>query len=272
MRHIKIEFTPLTNELRDILIASLADEGYEGFEETEAGLLAYIPEDDYNYITIDELARQNGIKFTVEVIEPVNWNETWEKNFDPVIVEGFCTVRADFHNIPVNTPYEIIITPKMSFGTGHHATTQLVMEGMKEIDFKNKKVLDFGTGTGILAILASMLGAKEVVAIDNDEWSVANSIENASCNNISNVSISLGELTSVPEQEFDIILANINRHILLDNMTALYRYLVSGGTLLLSGLLQADEEIIKTPAIDNGFEYQCTTIKGDWIAIKFVKK
>src|ERR1044071_5770418 len=158
----QVSFTTADTGQKEILIALLGEEGYEGFEETNEGLNAFIPHDLFNEQVLKDIAASYSLSFTRQTIEKRNWNEEWERNFQPVIVDDFCTVRAAFHKIEVATSYEIIITPKMSFGTGHHSTTFLMMRSMKGLDFKSKKVLDFGTGTGILAILAELLGAAEV--------------------------------------------------------------------------------------------------------------
>jgi ribosomal protein L11 methyltransferase len=217
-----------------------------------------------------EKIEEMGYAFTENRIQPQNWNAAWEAGFSPVIVPGFCTVRADFHE-PVNdTPYEIVITPKMSFGTGHHATTRLMMAAMRGMDFNAKRVLDFGTGTGILAILASKLGAREITAIDNDEWSVENSLENVAANGAQNISVLNGSLEiteGVPP--FTIILANINRHILLQYLQQMKAIIVDGGELLLSGILQEDEQIITQAALNVGFRRAAISTEGDWIALKF---
>lgn len=271
MNYIQLHCIIADAGTKDIIIALLEQEGFEGFEETEAGLLAYIPEPEFKKDGIDELFGPFGVSYTIQTIAPKNWNEEWEKNFEPVVVEGFCTVRADFHEKNVDTPYDIIITPKMSFGTGHHATTRLMMQQMKGIDFKGKSVFDFGTGTGILAILGEMLGANDVIAIDNDEWAYENSKENLQRNNTTYVKVSQGSITDIVARQFDIILANINRHILLEYMSNMYNLLKPGGTILMSGLLKEDVEIVKPAAIESGFTPIQTDELNNWVVLKFVK-
>jgi ribosomal protein L11 methyltransferase len=270
MRYIKVLFLVRDVTLKEILMAQLSEINFEGFEETDAELLCYIPETEFDKQELTTIADGNGIKFTTEVIEPKNWNEEWERNFEPVIVKDFCTVRADFHTMAVTTPYEIIITPKMSFGTGHHATTQLMLEQMRHLNLTGKNVLDFGTGTGILAIMAEKLGAASILAIDNDEWSVENTVENAERNHCSHLTVKQGslEITTAP---FDIILANINRHILLHYMADLYKLLPTGGTILMSGLLVNDKDIITGAAGNMGFTYIEVKEQNGWIAILFGK-
>lgn len=271
MDYIDVCFFTADEAKRELLIAELAEMNVSGFEEKDDALHAYFEQVNFNEQDINNAALRHDLKYTFENISEQNWNTTWESNFQPVIVEDFVTVRADFHDLIVKTPYEIRITPKMSFGTGHHATTQLMMMQMKNIDFKNKSVLDFGTGTGILAILAEMLGANDVIAIDNDEWSYNNAIENVERNNASNIKVKLGSLENEPDRNFDIILANINRHILLQYMTDMYKQLKADGILLMSGLLAEDESIIVNAAKDAGFIHRETSALNNWIALFFEK-
>ncbi len=272
MNYIKITIATESSEKKELLIALLSDGGYEGFEENEKELLAYIAENAYNEAELKDMLLMVDASFATETVAPRNWNEMWETDIQPVIVDGFCTIRTHFHKIEVETPYDIIITPKMSFGTGHHATTQLMMLGMKDIDFENKSVLDFGTGTGVLAILAGMLGATDITAIDNDEWSVSNATENMIRNNRERVAVARASLEDIPKRQYHIILANINRHILLQYMTDMYELLFDGGLLLMSGLLTDDEEIVTTAAKAAGFAEQYITERNGWISIRVVKQ
>ena len=245
MQYIKATFQTSSQEVCDILIATLSDIGYEGFEENGEELYAYISEATFDKELLENSITMPGVTYHVEIIPPQNWNALWESNFQPVIVDGFCTIRAHFHEIEIDTPYEIVITPKMSFGTGHHATTQLMMSQMRDINFSMKSVLDFGTGTGILAILAEMLGSKDLLAIDNDEWSVENALENIGRNNCREISVVKGSIEDIEGKDrFDIILANINRHILLNHMKNLFDGINTNRLLLMSGLLSDDKEII----------------------------
>jgi ribosomal protein L11 methyltransferase len=268
MNHCRISFYTQDEELRGRLIAVLDEAGFTAFEETDHALLAFIPQDRRAAIDLDQILPAGSPRREESVIEPENWNAVWEASFEPVIVPGFCTVRAHFHKLNPDTPHDIVITPKMSFGTGHHATTRLMMEAMRDLPFRGARVLDFGAGTGILAILAAQLGAGQVLAIDNDEWSVDNARENVAANEAGIVEIRQGSLEAASAGEpFDIILANINRHILLRYMEDMHRLLVPGGSLLLSGVLAADEEVITNKAILSGFKKQRVTRGGDWIAI-----
>lgn len=272
MRHVKIAINTSEGNDRDMLIALLAESGFEGFEENEETLYAFISEHEFDNAATTDLLAPLQIGFTQEFIEPQNWNEMWESSFQPVVVDGFCTIKAHFHNQPVDTPYTIVITPKMSFGTGHHATTQLMMMAMKEIPFAGKSVLDFGTGTGVLAILASLLGASHVLAIDNDSWSVENATENAGRNQTNNIDIFQASIEDIEPYGYEVILANINRHILLAYMETMYQRMEHNGVLLMSGLLVDDEIIIKTAAQDAGFIVGNANTLNGWLSIQAVKK
>lgn len=255
-----------------MLIASLAAAGCSAFEEQEAALLAFYPESEDNEDLVRSIAGEYEQEYERREIPPQNWNASWESSFEPVVVPGFCTVRAAFHQPATDTPYEIVITPKMSFGTGHHATTRLMMQAMSELDLSEKAVFDFGTGTGILAILAAMLGATRVVAIDNDPWSVENAVENVEGNRQQTiVKVGEGSIEEAGKDRFDVILANINRHILLQYMSEMASAINPGGTLLLSGILTGDEEIIVEAAAGVGFVKQERLQEKDWIALRFTR-
>jgi ribosomal protein L11 methyltransferase len=257
-------------DLRSILIARLSAIGYDGFEETETALKAYIQEEDFNEELINNLFSQYSLSYSKSVVKKQNWNRLWESNFEPVQVDDFVGVRAAFHPPFANLEHEIIITPKMSFGTGHHATTWLVMQLMREVDFKGKTVFDFGTGTGILAILAAKLGATRVRAVDNDDWCVENASENILVNSCDNIDI---EKVSVVEsnETYHIILANINRNIILDNIGVMVNILVPGGDLILSGLLVSDETDILAACATMRLVHRATVEKNGWIAIRLYR-
>lgn len=231
------------SQKKEILIALLADAGFEGFEDQPGLLIATTTISEPEDLVSDIL---KDFTWSVHLIPEKNWNTEWESNFHPVILEEFCTIRAGFHQISVNTPYEIIITPKMSFGTGHHATTWLMMHQMREIQFSDKTVLDYGTGTGVLAILAEKMGASAITAIDIDDWSIENSRENIAENLSGKIQLLKGDITQVIGK-FDVILANINRNVLLQNMNSISEKLLPGGMVLLSGILAGDfSELIKS--------------------------
>lgn len=240
--YVEISFSPgtATNEM---LLAALAGAGFEGFEEREDCLHAFILEEEFDETLARRIADSFQEDFTLRIIQPINWNEAWEAGFEPVLVGEFAAIRAHFHPEVPGVRHEIIITPKMSFGTGHHATTYLMIDAISGIDFNGKAALDFGTGTGILAILAEKCGASRVVAIDNDEWSISNARENIATNGCNRIELLMGDTARV-HGTFDIILANINRNVILDNLDVLVSQLASGGTLLLSGLLVEDEHAI----------------------------
>lgn len=273
--HIQITFSDLQPEQQEVLIAHLAEAGFEGFvqgdsfgTENEQELKAFIAEKNYDKELLQELAYKYQVDFTEEVIPEQNWNSSWETNFQPVIVDDFVAIRADFHTPVKGVELEIIITPKMSFGTGHHATTLMMVQQMRAIGFDGKSVFDFGTGTGILAILAEKLGAKEVTAIDNEDWSIANAAENMEKNACRKIRLEMNDhFTGV--QKYEIILANINRNVILENFSALYGHLAQGGILLLSGLLAPDEEVILQIAGSYRLKLSARAEQNNWICLRF---
>lgn len=251
------------------LIALLTDAGFDGFEQTADSLLAYTA-DDSNLALLKEICASFSCSCNTETLPVQNWNAVWESNFEPVVIPGFCAILAPFHEAVAGVPYEIRIMPKMSFGTGHHATTSLMLQQLQTMEVAGKKVLDFGAGTGILAIMAAKLGAAEITAIDNDEWAFENCLENAAANG-AELLVQQGSLEVVGTQQFDIILANINRHILLKYMTALQQRLLPGGQLLLSGILTEDEPVITEAAQKAGFSFKSKKEKSNWLCICFTK-
>ena len=267
MNYKQVSIAVDTSEVSDILIALLSEEGFEGFEQQENVLIGFIAADVFDENCLSETLRPFNLGFSISDIPKTNWNREWEENFEPVIVDEFCTIRAHFHKIVVSTPYEVVITPKMSFGTGHHATTQLMVSMMGQMDFKRKSVLDFGTGTGILAILARKLGADEVVAIDHEDWACENAMENIQRNDAGNVEVYCGSLDKVDGKSFDLILANINRNILLEYMDALYANCKRGGAILMSGLLEEDESAILDAATRSGMHFVASKSQSGWIAL-----
>ena len=266
--YIQIEFQSISFEQSDLLIAELSNIGFDGFEEEENNLKAFIPADGFDEAAVKEIAAKNNVTFVQSIIEETNWNAVWESNFQPVIIDDFVAIRADFHEPIKEVEYEIVITPKMSFGTGHHASTYMMVQQMKNIDFMGKTVFDFGTGTGVLAILAEKFGAAKVLAIDNDDWSITNAEENIQRNNCKRIILEKADDAKTGEQ-YDTILANINKNVILDNFSSLVGQLSPKGTLLLSGLLQEDEADIlaeagKYPLILNG-----KTADRGWICLRF---
>lgn len=267
-KYIQISFQQITSEQSDVLVAQLSSIGFEGFQEEENSLKAFIPSADFDEGLLREITSDKNISYTKSTIEETNWNAVWESNFDPVVVEDFVAIRADFHEPIKGVEHEIMITPKMSFGTGHHATTYMMIQQMREIDFKDKIVFDFGTGTGVLAILAEKLGASTVFAVDNDEWSITNTTENLEKNNCTKVDLQKAHDAGTGKH-YDIILANINKNVILDNMSNLSQQLLSDGVLLLSGLLVEDETDIVNAAGKFQLKLLKKTERNNWIALKF---
>jgi len=261
----------------EILIAELGELPFDSFVETEEGLSAYIQQTDHHTDLLNDvyiLANPEfKISYETEEIEQVNWNEEWEKNFDPIDVDGICYVRAPFHE-PKNAQYEIVIEPKMSFGTGHHETTFMMMKHLLNTDVKGMEVLDMGCGTAILAILALMKGAGHADAIDIDNWCYLNSIENAERNHIRNIDVYEGDasLLADRQEKYDLIIANINRNILLNDMQAYARSLKPGGTILFSGFYVEDIEAIEQEANKNQLFLKDQLTKNNWSSLKFIKQ
>lgn len=278
MNYFELLFTTLPTEdyHQDLLINALGEIGFDTFEELDFGFKAYIPADVFDQEQLDATlsAYRDMFSFSYEVtlIPQKNWNQVWESNFEPIQVGGKIYVRASFHEPQPEYLYEIVIDPKMAFGTGHHQTTSMMLEWMLETDFNNKRVLDMGCGTGILAIMAAKLGAATVTAIDYDQVCYDSTIENARLNNVTNIKALCGSKESIPNEKYDIILANINRNILIGQLPAYSRVLNYGGELYLSGFYeQPDLEIINTEAIMYHFRF-INRKKGDeWVAAKYLK-
>jgi ribosomal protein L11 methyltransferase len=259
---------------REILVAELGAVGFESFTETDdGGLSAYIQSDEWIEGMLEQvqILSSDEVEFKVERenIEQVNWNEEWEKNFEPIEVQGKVSVRAPFHS-GKELEYNIVIEPKMSFGTGHHETTHLMIEHLLEVDLQGKKVLDMGCGTGILAIFSEMRGASEVDAIDIDPWCYENSVENAARNNCRKIKVFEGDAGLLKEQQFDVLIANINRNILLEDMSSYVRCLKPGGLLLLSGFYVEDMEQIGRKAQELGLKLLDEKERNRWVGLKYV--
>ena len=265
---IEITFSQLNETDTDILVALLTAAGFEGFDESGNELKAYISKEAFNEPTVKEIAEPYSLSYQTKEIASQNWNAVWESNFEPVVIDDFVAVRAHFHQPIAGVQYEIVITPKMSFGTGHHATTTMMIQQMRNLDFTDKTVFDFGTGTGILSILAEKSSAKKILAVDNDMWSIENSKENIEKNNCNKIDLELRDDANT-SGSFDIILANINRNVILDNIDSLYSQIKEGGYLLLSGLLAEDENDI----LDKTNQYQLLHINTlhrlQWISLLF---
>ncbi len=270
-----IEVTLHVNaDFADIMTAELGELGFDAFVDTEDGFSAYIEEEKYSeealLVTIQRYAEMVQITYTVQKIERQNWNEEWERNFEPLFIGNQVSVRASFHTRPEQAKYDIVINPKMSFGTGHHETTTLMIENQLTLDHQGKRVLDMGCGTGILAIMAGELGASEIVAVEIEDWTVENARENAALNNYSQIDVRLGGAETIAgEQPFDIILANINRNVLLDDMHTYTAVLKPEGCLLLSGFYTEDLPVIQQKAEDLGLLYQSHRVKNNWVSALF---
>ena len=261
---IQIEFGNISGDQSDLLIAQLNEVGFTGFEEGANLLKAFIPEEDYNKELFLHCLMHDSIPYTESRIPETNWNRVWESSFDPVIVDDFVAIRADFHEPITGVLYEIIITPKMSFGTGHHATTHMMIDQMRKLDFTRKSVFDFGTGTGVLAILAEKSGAAKVLATDIDKWSIENAKENIAKNNCSAIDLRLSDSANV-QGEFDIILANINKSVIIDNLNHFHRLLAQKGTLCLSGVLPGDRPDLVSKCEGSGFKLNFEIQRDNWL-------
>lgn len=273
MKYTQYEFFTKDELQRDWLVSILSDNHFEGFEETNDSLKAFVPSEQITQVKVRELLYDNDfteIEFECHDIEEKNWNEEWEKNFDPVTIAMRVGIRAPFHK-ELGTEYELVIEPKMSFGTGHHSTTALVIELMLKEDFSGKSVLDFGSGTGVLAILAEKLKAAKIVAIDNEQWAYENCVENAERNGSVNIACIHGDDTHTFNEQFDVVLANINRHVILKNIATWSSYVKQAGLMIVSGILQADEKDVVAEAEKTGLKKKEVLHHEGWIAIAFTK-
>ncbi len=274
-----IELSAIVSPLepsRDILMAQLAEIGFESFVETEKGLDAYIQNNLFKSEQISKLGVMNNstfnIQFSIKIIKDQNWNETWEKSFNPIIVENRCCIRAKFHEKTDNIEYDIIINPKMSFGTGHHETTYLMVKRLLDLNIEHKNILDMGCGTGVLAILAKLKNANFVEAIDIDEWAYQNTIENIRNNNCENIKVLKGGAELLKEKKFDIVLANINRNILLNDLNKYIETLSAEGEILLSGFFNTDKEQLINKASTLGFKEYYSDERNEWAMLHLIKE
>ncbi len=264
--------------LSEILIAELAEVGFEAFLETPEGFEGYAEGGKYDDLAVDDLfhryeSQVDNLSFSIDRVEKANWNAIWENSYEPVVVDDRCLIRAAFHTPRQQYPYEIIITPKMSFGTGHHPTTRLMIRAQLDLDHQEKRVLDAGCGTAILSVMASKLGAAEIHAVDPDEWSVINGEENARLNECDNITLYQG-LTRDQDfpEPFDIILANINKNVLMEDMDWYAQHLRPGGHLLLSGFYDADVPALRDRAASAGLSLSHRYEEQNWAALVLQKQ
>ncbi len=274
--YITLEFKSIASEVSEILVAELSEISFYAFEEKENNLSAFIIEEDFNEYELHKIISSLRLNYVKSIIPQTNWNAKWESEFEPIIIEDFVAIRASFHSAVNNVIHDIVITPKMSFGTGHHATTFLMLQQMKYMNFSKKSVLDFGTGTGLLAIMSKKLGAKNIVAIDNDDWSIHNARENFDVNNCGD--IILKKTDSPADQgsnnehgKFDIILANINLNVITSSANILNDISQQSTEILLSGFLIKDEQKVINTFNMLGFKQVKTVIRNEWASILLIK-
>lgn len=276
MKYIEVDIEIEKSEVfSDIVVARLNEIEFETFLENENGVRCYIQAILFDKkkldIELDKIKKFTKLNFNINHVAQKNWNEEWEKNFKPVQINSNCLIRSEFHKNNGNFKDEIIITPKMSFGTGHHETTFLMINELYNLDLNDKSILDMGSGTGVLSIVASKKGAKQVVGIDIDEWAFQNSIDNAKLNNTENISFLHGDINLIENQNFDIILANINRNIIEKDIEVYYDYLVKNGDLLISGFLEEDIDFIINLSVNNRFNVINKKNKGQWSMVHLRK-
>jgi len=273
--YIEYNFTVTPKEpATEILIAELGEVGFESFVENENGVTGYIQKQFWEENILEDIFVLNSQEFSIEYnqkeVKQTNWNIEWEKNFTPIQVNDLVSIRAPFHENP-NLKYDIIIEPKMSFGTGHHETTHMMVQHLINLDLKDKKTLDMGCGTGILAIFAEMKGAKPIDAIDIDNWCYENSLENVERNNRNQISVFEGDASLLIDKKYDVIIANINRNILLNDMQAYTNCLNKNGVLLLSGFYKEDISIIDEEVSKYGLKLDTFIERNNWVALKYNK-
>jgi len=263
------------NPLMEIVMVELGELGFESFVDTEEGMLAYIPENIFNEQLIREMqivkANPMLFSYTFQKMEDKNWNEVWESNYEPVVINNKCGIRAPFHPENKDVEFDLVIEPKMSFGTAHHETTSNMIKLLLEEELSGKSVLDMGCGTSVLAILAAKRGAKDIVAIDNDEWAYNNSLENIVRNNEPDIKVLLGDASLLENLHFDIIIANINRNILLNDIHNYVASLNTKGVLLMSGFYEQDIPAIKVECAKYELTFDRYISDNNWVAVRFIK-
>lgn len=276
MNYYACSFSNPENEnLKDMFIELLGNMGFDSFMDTDDGFEAYCQEpvlDETELNGVLQMEQFVNVKFLKkELIQDQDWNATWEASYEPVIINEFCRIRAPFHKVEGTYKYDLVIEPKMSFGTAHHETTSQIIELMLQSDFSGLNLLDMGSGTGVLAILAKKLGSATTVAIDNDEWAYRNALDNIRLNDENDIVVEFGDANSLNDRQFDIILANINRNILLRDMKEYVKCLVDGGKIFFSGFYEEDLVLIAKEAERLGLKYSNHVTKNNWTAAVFVK-
>lgn len=278
MNYIEVKFTcdPYSEAAKDVIAALAAEIGFESFVDSSSGTNGYIPSSQFDKKVLDEMIAnfplETKITYQVTEIEGKDWNEEWEKNFfQPLVIDNKCIVKSSFHKVSEVYDYNIIIDPRMAFGTGHHQTTELMIRSILDENMEGKSLLDMGCGTAILAILASKRGADSILAIDIDQWAYDNAIDNLKLNDVHNIEVQTGGAELLNKQEFDVILANINRNILLNDIHRYSGVLKEKGTLFLSGFYAEDIPAIKAECVQNGLHYVSHKEKDNWVAVKFQK-
>jgi ribosomal protein L11 methyltransferase len=274
MTYIELTFSPLSDEsLQELLSAMLTTIGCDSFFEDQDGFKAYCPVDIFTEAAVNEVLSEPmfaSVKLiSAFPLEDKNWNEIWESNYEPVLIDDRCLIRAPFHHDTPTVEYELVIEPKMSFGTAHHETTSQMIQLLLNADVNGCSLLDMGSGTAVLAILARKMGASPVVAIDNDEWAYNNAVENIKLNNTNDILVELGDAESIGDRKFDVILANINRNILLHDINVYAKALNKSSRLMLSGFYVSDLEVIKQSAENSGLQLRSYSSNNQWVAALF---
>lgn len=279
MNFIQVNFSiePYEEYLSDVLASELGELGFDSFLPTYNGLEAFIPANLYSEVKLNELLSnfifEATIEYNVIKVETINWNEEWEKHyFEPIIIDNECVIHSSFHKDIPKLKYDIVIDPKMSFGTGHHETTSLMIAEILKMDVKGLSILDMGCGTSVLAILAAMRGASKITAIDIDEWCVANSIENIALNKVEGIEVLMGDAQLLNGLKYDVIIANINRNILLNDIKTYADCLDAGGELYMSGFYKEDIPLIEAEANRNNLKLNYFAEKNNWVAVKTTKE
>ncbi len=273
MDYIQVSITGIPDGEREILMAQLAELGFESFTETDEGVQGFVPVNLFNEAEVNSWLQKygatSGIFYRTELIKAQNWNAIWESEYEPVIIDGKCMVRAPFHQPMPGMLYDLVIEPRMSFGTAHHETTSLMIGMLMEEEINGKRVLDMGCGTAVLAILAFKMEARSVVAIDNDEWAHDNARDNIVRNNCEKVEVLQGNASSIAPPAFDVILANINRNILLRDIPVYTNFLAPSGVLYMSGFYEEDLEAVTAVALAAGLSYIKHKVDNRWVGVKF---